>query len=425
MGFREAISSLENCSCGREHKLKFLIEISESAMEKTPKLLEQAGMPKRLHVVADKNTLAASGDLPKLLESEGYLLSYTVFDDMKCADIPTAEYLAAEIKDAQGFLAVGTGSVDDICRIAAFRTKLPYALFATAPSMDGFASSTAPMIEKGYKRTYYVNPPNAVIADTNILAKSPQILKAAGIGDVLGKFIALVDWKVAHLLTGEYYCENVAKLVRKSAETALDLAYRVKEETQEVAGAVMEALVLPGIAMDFCGSSRPASGAEHYLSHCWEVIFLRDNHPGEFHGRKVGAASVIMANIYKRLSKLENPTFKRKHMDLDDLERYYTSLFPEMVKDIGTDTLDSVDIKKLEECWPRIREILSEIPDAKVISDALKAAGGAVRPEDVHVDGEFARSSLIKCRYIRNRLTTFRLMDMLDLSDRFCFEALE
>lgn len=424
MGFREDIASLEHCSCGREHKLKFLIEISEKATERAPKLLEQAGMPKRLHVVADKNTLKASENLQGLLEAYGYVLSWTVFDDMKCADIPTAEYIITQLKDAQGLLAIGTGSVDDICRIAAYRSKTPYALFATAPSMDGFASSSAPMIENGYKRTYYVNPPHAVIADTRILAKSPQVLKAAGLGDVLGKFIAVADWKIANLLTGEFYCENVAKLVIKSAETALALAYRAKEETPEAAGAIMEALVLPGIAMDFCGSSRPASGAEHYLSHCWEVIFLRDKHPGEFHGRKVGVASVIMADIYKRLSMMEHPEFKRKYMDIEGLRKYYTTLFPEMVKDIEVDILDSVDIKKFQEYWPIIRKVLSEIPDAMEISDALKAAGGAVKPEDVHVDTELARSSLIKCRYIRNRLTTFRLMDMLDLDDKFCLEAL-
>lgn len=265
MGFRDAIDSLQHCVCGKEHRLKLLVEVSEEALERTPALLEAAGMPKRIHVTADKDTLAAAGDLPRLLEKAGYHLSWTVYDSMNSATVEAARALEAELGDAQGVLAVGTGSVSDVSRVACFARNLPYAIFGTAPSMDGFASNSAPMIENGYKRTHYGYQPLAVIADTRILARSPQILKAAGLGDVLGKYIAAADWQVAHLLTGEYYCPSVCRLVEQSAQEAYELCFQAREQTPRVAGAIMESLVFPGLAMEFCGTTRPASGAEHYL----------------------------------------------------------------------------------------------------------------------------------------------------------------
>lgn len=131
------------------------MEVSEEALERTPALLEAAGMPKRIHVTADKDTLAAAGDLPRLLEKAGYHLSWTVYDSMNSATVEAARALEAELGDAQGVLAVGTGSVSDVSRVACFARNLPYAIFGTAPSMDGFASNSAPMIENGYKRTHY------------------------------------------------------------------------------------------------------------------------------------------------------------------------------------------------------------------------------------------------------------------------------
>ena len=425
MGFREDIGSLEQCSCGREHRLKLLVEISEGALERTPELLEAAGMPKRLHVTADRDTLAAADGLPRLLEEAGYTLSWTVYDQMTSATVDAGRALEAELGDAQGVLAVGTGSVSDVSRVACFTRNLPYAIFGTAPSMDGFASNSAPMIEKGYKRTHYGYQPRAVIADTRILARSPQILKAAGLGDVLGKYIAAADWQVAHLLTGEYFCPNVCRLVEQSARQAYQLSFHAREETPQVAGAIMEALVFPGLAMEFCGTTRPASGAEHYLSHCWEVLFLRDHKPPQFHGRKVGVATVIMADIYKRLSRVDHPGFRRRPIPVEQLRQFYTTIFPEMEKELEADVLNQVDIQRLAQCWPQVQQILSRIPDAGLLAEALEAAGGAVTPEEVQVGAQLARESLIQCRYIRNRLTTFRLMDMLEIGDDFCLEALE
>lgn len=425
MGFRDAIDSLQHCVCGKEHRLKLLVEVSEEALERTPALLEAAGMPKRIHVTADKDTLAAAGDLPRLLEKAGYHLSWTVYDSMNSATVEAARALEAELGDAQGVLAVGTGSVSDVSRVACFARNLPYAIFGTAPSMDGFASNSAPMIENGYKRTHYGYQPLAVIADTRILARSPQILKAAGLGDVLGKYIAAADWQVAHLLTGEYYCPSVCRLVEQSAQEAYELCFQAREQTPRVAGAIMESLVFPGLAMEFCGTTRPASGAEHYLSHCWEVLFLRDHRPPQFHGRKVGVATVIMADIYNRLSKVDHPGFRRHPIPVERLRSFYTTIFPEMAKELEEDVLRQVDLQRFAQCWPQIQQILSRIPDARQLAEALQAAGGAVTPEEVEVEAQLARESLIQCRYIRNRLTTFRLMDLLEVGDDFCLEALE
>ena len=152
---------------------------------------------------------------------------------------------------------------------------------------------------------------------------------------------------------------------------------------------------------------------------------MRDHRPPQFHGRKVGVATVIMADIYKRLSKVDHPGFRRRPISVEQLQSFYTTIFPEMAKELEQDVLNQVDLQRLSQCWPQIQQILARIPDARLLAEALKSAGGAITPEEVQVEAQLARDSLIQCRYIRNRLTTFRLMDMLEIGDDFCLEALE
>ena len=132
--------------------------------------------------------------------------------------------------------------------------------------MDGFASDTAPIIENGFKLTRQAKQPIAIIGDTKILAAAPAELKAAGFGDMIGKFTALTDWKISNILTGEYFCDKIAELTLEGLKKVTEQADRIASNDEKAAASVMEGLVLSGLAMKLAGSSRPASGAEHVLS---------------------------------------------------------------------------------------------------------------------------------------------------------------
>ena len=148
-----------------------------------------------------------------------------------------------------GVLAVGTGSVHDPCRLACARHNVPLCLFATAPSMDGFASYSAPIVNGNFKITYPAKCPEVIIGDTKILADAPAELKSAGFGDMISKYIALIDWQVSNLLTGESYCERVAALTRRATDQIFAMAGSVTKRDEKTAAAIFESLLLTCIAM--------------------------------------------------------------------------------------------------------------------------------------------------------------------------------
>jgi glycerol-1-phosphate dehydrogenase [NAD(P)+] len=257
--------------------------------------------------------------------------------------------------NADSILAVGTGSVNDLCRYASFLSNKPYSVFATAPSMDGFASCVSPLIENGFKRTYTAISPLAVIADSDILARSPHELKAAGFGDIIGKYTALADWKIAHLLTGEYYCDGICRLVENAVEKVCEIASGLKSDNSEAAESLMEALVLSGLAIQLCGSSRPASGAEHHLSHLWEMDFITRGKPAELHGKKVGIAEVIVSDIYKKataLGDIRNKKINKDHpVNRSVIQNVFGKLSEDILRENTPDPLCEVKENSLEKYW--------------------------------------------------------------------------
>ena len=170
-------------------------------------------------------------------------------------------------------------------------------IVATAPSMDGYASNGAAMITDGMKVTYPAGLPTAIIADTAVLKDAPMDMIKAGFGDIIGKFSALNDWKLSKCVNGEYFCQYIYDLTYQQIQKMLDLADGIQKRDEKTIGALMEALVIVGILMSFAGSSRPASGSEHHLSHFFEITGIVENVPYLAHGLDVVYSTVITAKI--------------------------------------------------------------------------------------------------------------------------------
>jgi glycerol-1-phosphate dehydrogenase [NAD(P)+] len=279
-----------NCDCGMEHELTIKdVAIGSGITLETGEILKRNGFKKRLLFVADNNTLkAADGVLDALKDFD---LTLKIYDNLREATIREVNVLKELLKDNDGIIAVGTGSLHDISRKAAADSDKPLCLFATAASMDGFASYGAPLTDGNFKATYSAKSPEVIIADTKILAAAPAELKSAGFGDMVGKYVGLIDWQVSSLITGEYYCEKVAKLTRDATDRIMALSNKILANDEDSAVAVFEALLLTGIGMSFTKTSRPASGTEHILSHFWECKKLLEGKLSDFHGKKVGVTT--------------------------------------------------------------------------------------------------------------------------------------
>ena len=261
--FHALIHSYQNCACGQAHTCAIRdIEIGSGLVRSVGDILRKNGFGPRLLLAADEQTLAAAEGIEASLA--GFAVVRHIWPTIRVATMQDVEKIESYFDRVDGVLAVGTGSVHDPCRLACARHDVPLCLFATAPSMDGFASYSAPIVNGNFKITYPAKCPEVIIGDTKILADAPAALKSAGFGDMISKYVALIDWQVSNLLTGESYCERVAALTRQAADQIFAMAGSVTKRDEKTAAAIFESLLLTGIAMSFTKTSRPGSGTEQW-----------------------------------------------------------------------------------------------------------------------------------------------------------------
>ena len=218
------------------------------------------------------------------------------------ADEATVRMVAEGGEGYDYLLAVGAGTLNDLCKYAGFLMHKPSGVYATAPSMDGFSSSVTPLIEKGFKITRTAQAASDILMDFDVLSKAPPVMIGAGVGDILAKHCCLADWRISSYLTEEQVNEEAFSLMR-GAVSACDesLPALVRGDAAGVQK-LMEALLISGYAMVIAGNSRPASGAEHHMSHFLEMDFLCRGERIPLHGVKVGLGTMVSLYLYKTLS---------------------------------------------------------------------------------------------------------------------------
>jgi glycerol-1-phosphate dehydrogenase [NAD(P)+] len=235
--------------------------------------------------------------------------------------MPFIPHTEADVSAMLG--AIGAASIETLFDEipAALKTGKPFVVFGTAASMDGYASSSTPLIVDGYKITYPGKAPVGIFADTKILAQAPRAMTAAGFGDVLAKIIAVIDWKLAYEVEGEPFCPLICEVVQKAADECISLADELAEADPAACGKLMQVLSLTGIAMQMMGTTRPASGGEHQISHLLEMRDIQSHKKGSLHGDKVGIATLISLYIYKKLFEGDRFPEQRATLPADEWER--------------------------------------------------------------------------------------------------------
>lgn len=304
-----------DCTCERgSHRAPLEgYEISRGALEKLPALLKNYH---RIFVVADKNTDAAAGKrVCEILAGAGMLShSYIVPGDVVLPDAQTVGAILMHVHnpDAKSdmfrysplpdfILAVGSGTINDSCRLVSYRLGLPYGVVGTAPSMDGYVSGGSPMLHDGTKSTIQCTTPKYFIADTEIAAQAPYDMLLAGVGDMFGKYTGLLDWELARDYTGEYFCKKIAADVLAATDKCLENGYRLAERDPDCIAAVMEGFLVTGLGMAYTGNSRPASGSEHIIAHAWELADVKAGNKPNLHGLEVCEATRLVAILYEML----------------------------------------------------------------------------------------------------------------------------
>ena len=377
MDINEILKGVD-CSCGKRHECDIEhVYVENGAISRLTGLCENY---QKILLVADENTYGAAG---KAVEAAlcGKELAAVLFSG-KTILIPDEDAIES-VKEAlfgiDLIVGIGSGVIQDLCKYVSFFSKIPYMIVATAPSMDGYASTGAAMILNGMKETVPAGLPRAIIADTEVLRNAPIDMIKAGYGDIIGKYSALNDWKLASTVNGEYFCQYIYDVTYKMIENTLATAKGLLDREEASVKAIMEALVIVGIMMSFAGSSRPASGSEHHLSHFFEIVGIVNNEFYFTHGIDVVYSTVITAELREKL--LATSFSKRRYsmprwMYEEKMHEVYTEVadgciaLQDRIGNYKTDR-SAIYIEKEAE----IRAILAEMPSAEKICDMLSVVG--------------------------------------------------
>ncbi len=410
------------CSCGREHH----VDVKEIVIEAgAVKALEEAmadGFLKEYIsplLICDTNTCRATEEIMEEIYDRSQVL---VLD----AEGLHADNHAAAIvennmeEDIDLILAVGAGTIHDISRYIACQYKIPFISVPTAASVDGFVSTVAAMTWNGLKKTLPAAAPIAVFADTDIFSKAPARLTASGVSDLIGKYTCLADWRISHVLTGEYICEHVIEMEEKALRTVRSCLRSIAAGEEESCEKLMYALILSGLAMQMAGSSRPASGAEHHLSHLWEMEVINDRLDA-LHGEKVSVGAVLIVREYKRIARAIRRGTCRVRDEWDLEERLLEDTFGKkglldgIRRENEPELLLGVDASLLKSRLEDIADIIDEMPEEDEMLHMLEKAGCRKRVGDIGLSEDIIPLSLKLAPYVRRRLSLLRVKKMLEI----------
>ena len=405
------------CACGREHTMETRAAVIEpGCLFEFEKYMAQFGVTGKRCALYGENSYAATADRHPRAEQQ-IVLDPT---GLHANEISTAEVLAKLEGDVEVIVAVGSGTIHDIARFCAHERGIRFVSCPTGASVDGFCSTVAAMTWYGFKKTLPAVAPEIVLADTEIIKNAPMELVRSGVGDIMAKYTALADWKMAHVLTNELLCEKIYSIMQNAAGTVMQSVPGIAHGEESAYADVTYALIMSGIAMQMMGNSRPASGAEHHISHMIEME--PEAFPVKFpamHGEKTGVGSLIAVREYKRLAKIEDITpYITDYAPIP--EEHFRKFFGErladsLIKENENDCLAKVSREKLSASWGELRRIIDELPTEEYLYGLLEMLDAKRDLASIGVEESELPVLLKNSPLVRNRLTLMRTRRMMKI----------
>ncbi len=429
------IAKTINCSCGRVHSSRVeTIEIKENVIELSlAPFLKEKGY-KRLTVACDKNTYRVAGErVCAVLKENAIPFKLHIFaedtvlpNEHFIGNLTMGMDLASDL-----LLAVGSGTINDICRYVSAAAKMPYCIVGTAPSMDGYISGGSALIYNNLKLTFETHTPTAVFLDPVILAAAPKDMISSGVGDLLGKINCLTDWKLSGLVTAEWHCAFISDIVDAAIEKVTSSNEKIAEGESSAIADLVEGLLLSGVCMDFAENSRPASGCEHHMSHFLEMRYLLEGREAVFHGTKVGIGTVIALRAYEYVANLDPDFHKIKKLSRPSFEEWEKNIrhaflgAADEIIDLekknaknGAERLGA-RLEATEKNWSAIKALAANTASSKSVYDILKRLDAPVKPAEIGVEREMATQAILYAKEIRDRYTVLQLLWDLGELDNF------
>ena len=425
------------CKCGKNHSVAIdEILLGKGVINKIPELVKKYGCTKPF-LLADCNTFSAAGLLvSNALDNENIPFVKYVFTNEQLE--PNEESVGSAVMhfdtSCDLIIGVGSGVINDIGKILSNITGKKYIIVATAPSMDGYASATSSMNMDGLKISMNTRTADVIIGDTDVLKNAPVHMLKSGIGDMLAKYVSIAEWRIAHIITGEYYCEQVADLIRNAVSKCVANAEGLLRRDEKAIEAVFEGLVIGGVAMAYAGVSRPASGVEHYFSHIWDMRGLEFGSRVDLHGIQCAMATFHSVRLYEKLKTMVPDAIRAKsYVNSFSFENWKNELRSFLGNSAETMIAQEAKERKydkskhparyaiIEQNWDHILQILDEeLPTVQKLSDITDILGISRDLNTIGVDSAVAKMTFQATKDIRDKYVLSRLAWDLGVLDELC-----
>lgn len=422
------LGSTFDCSCGKKHQVptQFFINNSE-IFHNLSDIIFTVSSARDITIIADLRTYDVAGiDVKKSLKSSGLSIHTFILPDRQ-GESPEAndwyrDFILDNCPETDLYIAVGSGVVNDLTKWTAYIRNKPYVAFATAASMNGYGSANVAATIDGLKVLFHAQAPLAVVTHPDIIIGAPEKLTTSGLGDVLAKSVSSADWRLNQFLFGDYYCQFAVDLLKDLEPVYLNNPHKIREKEADGFEALLEALFYSSVAMTVTGTSSPASGGEHLISHTLDILAGRDNNIHDYHGRQVGIGSIFTASLYQRILELEKPVFNDPAPTVNT--KFWAKLTPVVEQEYAKKFPKYATVQKILSDPTQWRELQSLIRpylvSPKNLKECLKEANGAHIFSDIQLNGRpltknYFIAAIQNAHQMRDRFTILDLAILLGI----------
>jgi glycerol-1-phosphate dehydrogenase [NAD(P)+] len=431
------MSKIEN-ALKLAHDTKALA-IGWNILDRAGQLFRERFSGKEAVIVADHTTYAIAGKAVEesfKKEKIRSCPSYIFKAEGLYAEYSYVEALVATFKNHNAVpVAVGSGTINDLTKLASHLAGRPYMCVATAASMDGYTAFGASITANGAKQTFNCPAPRACLADIAVISKAPAEMAASGYADLFAKVTAGADWILADMIGVEPIDKQSWSIVQDDLHEYLAHPEGVRHGEAKAISALTESLMLGGFAMQHARSSRPASGAEHQFSHLWNMEHHENQGNPVSHGFQVAIGTLSVIALYEEFLKSPIATLDieacckawpaPEALMEEALRLFKNTDFPEigrqetMAKYISKEKLAG-QLLRLKAHWDTMRQKISNqlVPFGEA-KRRLKLVGAPVEPEEIGVSREYLRESFVKAQYIRRRFTILDIAVRTNMLDKW------
>ena len=383
-------------------------------------------------MIVDRNTYRALGQAAEsTLRGQGWDVLTVLLEgnDIIADACYVFQAMLALDHTPRTFVAVGSGTITDITRFNRHRSGREFISLPTAASVDGFTSIGAPMVIEMVKTTVNCHGPLAVFADLPVLCAAPRKMVAAGFGDMLAKFTASADWELGAMFGGDPFVGPIAERMRSATWDCGRRADAIASGSADGVKTLMQGLIESGFCLLDYGSTLPASGWEHHISHTLEMKLLREGRHSILHGSKVGIGVLASARRYGAVREMSREEAaarlqKRALPDVAEEVRGIRATYGPIAGGIiavqepwfamTAKEFDELKARVLEQ-WDEIRRIAAEVPPAELMQGWIEEAGGPVRRPEAGLSEEEVALATTWARSLKHRMTIGRLSWMLGI----------